>query len=133
MDPNISKATTGKERVDTACAESQSTSRGPNRTRFLAVQAAIRAKMQCDKKSLLSSADASKQRNLMVVGGHSDNAVDLCGEDNADAKRQCLGDNADAKRQCLGVKSPSETRYGSRVTMSERMINTKRIYDMAPV
>jgi hypothetical protein len=46
MDPNISKATTGKERVVAACAESQSTSRGPNRTRFLAVQAAIRAKMQ---------------------------------------------------------------------------------------
>ena len=69
----------------------------------------------------------------MVVGGHSDNTVDLCGEDNADAKRQCLGDNADAKRHCLGVKSPSETRYDSRVTMSERMINTKRIYDMSPV
>ena len=115
------------------CRITQSTSRGPNRTRFLAVQAGIRAKMQCDKKSLLTVADASKQRNLMVVGGHSDNDVDLCGEDNVDAKRQCLGDNADAKRQCLGVKSPSETRYGSRVTMSERMINTKRIYDMAPV
>jgi len=133
MDPNILKATTGKERVVATCAESQSTSRGPNRTCFLAVQDAIRAKMQCDKKSFLAAADASKQRNLMVVGGHSDNAVDLRGEDNADAKRQCLGDNADAKRQCLGVKSPSETRYGSRVTMSERMINTKRIYDMAPV
>ena len=113
MDPNISKATTGKERVVAACAESQSTSRGPNRTRFLAVQAAI---------PLLAAADASKKRNLMVVGGHADNAVDLCGED-----------NADAKRQCLDVKSPNETRYGSRVTMSERMINTKRIYDMAPV
>ena len=133
MDPNISKTTTDKERVVAASAESQSTSRGPNRTRFLAVQAAIRAKMQCDKKSLLAAADASKQHNLMVVGGHSDNAVDLCGEDNADAKCQCLDDNADAKRQCLVVKSPSETRYGSRVTMSERMINTKRIYDMAPV
>ena len=122
MDPNILKATTGKERVVAACAESQSTSRGPNRTRFLAVQAAIRAKIQCDKKSLLAAADTSKQHNLMVVGGHSDNAVDLCGED-----------NADAKRQCLGVKTPSETRYDSRVTMSERMINTKRIYDMSPV
>jgi hypothetical protein len=44
--------------------------------------------MQCDKKSLLVSVDASKKRNLMVVGGHADNAVDLCGEDNADAKRQ---------------------------------------------
>ena len=133
MDPNIVKAATGKERVVAACAELQSTSRGPNRTRFLAVQVAIRAKMQCDKKSLLEAADASKQRNLMVVGGHSDNAVDLCGEDNADAKHQCLGDKTDVNRQCLGVKSPSETRYGSRVTMSERMINTKRIYDMAPV
>ncbi len=110
MDPNNLKATTGKERVVAECAESQSTSRGPNRTRFLAVHPAIRAKMQCDKKSFLAAADASKQHNLMVVGGHSDNAVDLCGEDNADVKRQCLGDNADAKRQCLGVKSPSETR-----------------------
>ena len=36
MDPNISKVTTGKERVVAACAESQSTSRDPNRTRFLA-------------------------------------------------------------------------------------------------
>ena len=71
------------------------------------------------------AADASKQRNLMVVGVHSDNAVDLCGEDNADAKRQCLG-----KGQTMPTKPPSqygETRYGSRVTMSERMINTKRI------
>ena len=91
MDPNISKATTGKERGVAACAESQSASRGPNRTRFLAVQAAIRAKMQCDKKSLLAAADASNKRNLMAVGGHADNAVDLCAEDNADAKRQCLG------------------------------------------
>jgi hypothetical protein len=62
-----------------------------NRTRFLAVQAAIRDKMQCDKKSLLAAADASKKRNLMAVGGHADTPVDLCGEDNADAKRQCLG------------------------------------------
>ena len=83
MDPNISKTTTGKERVVAACAESQSTSCGPNRTRFLAVQAAIRAKMQCDKKSFLTSVDASKKRNLMAVGGHTDNAVDLCGEDSA--------------------------------------------------
>ena len=52
MDPTITKASTGKERLVAACAESQSTSRGPNRPRFLAVQAAIRAKMQCDKKTL---------------------------------------------------------------------------------
>jgi hypothetical protein len=124
MDPNISKATTGKERVVAACAESQSTSRGPNRTRFLTVESVI-------KKSLLPAADASKKRNLMVVAGHADNAVDLCGEDNADAKRQCLG-----KGQTMPTKPPSqygETRYGSRVTMRELMINTKRICDMAPV
>ena len=122
MDPNISKATTGKERVVAACAESQSTSRGPNRTRFLAVQAAIRAKMQCDKKTLLAEADASKKRNLTLVGGYADNAVDLCGEGHADAKRPCL-----AKGQTMPTKPPSqygETRYGSRVTMSERMINS---------
>ena len=125
MDPNILKATTGKERVVAACAESQSTSCGPNRTRFLSVQSGIRAKMQCDKKSLVAAVDASKQRNLMVVEGHADNAVDLCGEDNADAKRQCLG-----KGQTMLTKTPNqygETRYGSLVTMSERMINTKRI------
>ena len=78
MDPNISKATTVKERVVTSCTESQSISRGPNRTRFLAVQAAIRAKMQCDKKTLLAEADTSKKRNLTLVGGYADNAVDLC-------------------------------------------------------
>jgi len=131
MDPNSSKTTTGKERVVTTCAESQSTSSDPNRTRFLTVQSGIRVKMQCDKKSFLEGEDTSKKRNLMVVGGHTDNAADLCGEDNADAKRQCLG-----KGQTMPTKPPSqygETRYGSRVTMSERMINTKRIYDMAPV
>ena len=37
MDPNISKSTTDKERVVTVCAESQSTWRGPNRTRFFDV------------------------------------------------------------------------------------------------
>ena len=90
MDPNISKTTTGKERVVTTCAESQSTSCGPNRPRFLAVHAAIRAKMQCDKKTLLAEADASKNL-LMLVGGYPDNAVDLCGEGNADAKRVLHG------------------------------------------
>ncbi len=91
MDPNISKTTTVRERVVAACAESQSTSSGLNRTRFLTVQTAIRAKMQCDNKSLLETVDVSKKHNLMVVGGYTDNVVDLCGEDNADAKRQCLG------------------------------------------
>jgi hypothetical protein len=45
--------------------------------------------MQCDKKSLFVSADASYKRNLMVVGGHADHPVDLCGEDSDDGKRQC--------------------------------------------
>ena len=93
MDPTITKASTGKERLVAACAESQSTSRDPNRTRFLTVQTAIRTKMQCDKKTLLAEADASKKRNLILVGGYSDTAVDLCGEkamlmqsDNASAR-----------------------------------------------
>jgi len=86
--PNISKPTTGKERVVATCTESHSTSCGPNRTRFFTVQTVIRAKMQCDKKSLLEPADVSNKRNLMVVGGHPDNAVDLCREDSADGKRQ---------------------------------------------
>jgi hypothetical protein len=84
-----------------------------------------------NKKSLFAAADASKKRNLMVVGVYPDNAVDLCGEDNTDTKGQCLG-----KGQTIPTKTPSqygETRYGSRVTMRERMINTKRIYDMVPV
>ena len=106
MDPNISKTTTGKERVVAVCAESQSTSRGPNRTRFLAVQAVIRAKMQCDKKTLLADADASKKRNLLLVGGHADNTVELCGEGNADAKRPCL-----VKGQNILTKQPRQTEF----------------------
>ena len=104
MDPTITKASTGKERLVAACAES--TSRGPNRTRFLAVQAAIRAKVQCDKKTLLAEADASKKRNLILVGGYGDNTVDLCGEGNADAKRQCLG-----KGQTMLTKPPSQAAF----------------------
>ena len=106
MDPTITKASTGKERLVVVCAESQSTSRGPNRTRFLAVQAVIRAKMQCDKKTLLADADASKKRNLMSVGGHADNPVEVCGEGNADAKRQCLG-----KGQTMLTKPPSQAEF----------------------
>ena len=106
MDPNISKATTGKERVVAACAESQSTSRGPNRTRFLAVQAAICAKMQCDKKTLLSDADASKKRNLLLVGGHADNTVEVCGEGNVDVKRPRLD-----KGQTMLTKPPSQAEF----------------------
>ena len=106
MDPNISKTTTGKERVVAACAESQSTSRVPNRTRFLAVQVAIRVKMQCDKKTLLAEADTSKKRNLTLVGGYADNVVDLCGEGNADAMRPCLD-----KGQTMMTKQPSQTEF----------------------
>ena len=73
--------------------------------RFLAVQSAIRAKMQCDKKTLLAEADASKKR-LMLVGGYTDNAVDLCGEANADAKRPCLG-----KGQTMLTKQPSQAEF----------------------
>ncbi len=86
MDPTITKASTGNERLVAACAESQSTSRDPNRTRFLTVQVVIRAKMQCDKKTLLADADASKKRNLLLVGGYTDNPVEECGEGNADEK-----------------------------------------------
>ena len=39
MDPNIGKATIGKERTVAACKESLPTSRGPHRNRFLEVQA----------------------------------------------------------------------------------------------
>jgi hypothetical protein len=45
--------------------------------------------------------DSSKKHSLMVVGGHADDDVDLCGEDNADEKLQCLG-----KGQTIGL-SPS--------------------------
>ncbi len=94
----------------TACAESQSTSRVPNRTRFLAVQTATRVQMQCDKKSLLAEADASKKRNLMAVGGHADNAVDLCAED-----RQKTGHADNAVDLCAEDKvlTPSRARISS--------------------
>jgi hypothetical protein len=62
--------------------------------------------MQCDKKSLLVAADASNKRNLMAVGGHADNFVDLCGEDSADGKRQYLG-----KGQTMLTKPPSQAEF----------------------
>ncbi len=46
MDPTITKVSTGNERLVWACAESQLTSRDPNRTRFLSVQTVIRVKMK---------------------------------------------------------------------------------------
>jgi hypothetical protein len=42
----------------------------------------------------------------MVVRGHTDHAVDLCGEDSADGKRQCLG-----KGQTILTKPPSQTEF----------------------
>ena len=48
----------------------------------------IRDKIQCDKKTLLAEVDTSKKRNLMLVGGHTDNVVHLCGEGNVDGKGQ---------------------------------------------
>ncbi len=52
----------------------------------------------------LQQRDASNKRNLMAVGGHADNFVDLCGEDSADGKRQCLG-----KGQTVLTKPPSQS------------------------
>jgi hypothetical protein len=49
---------------------------------------------------------ASNKRNLMTVGGHTDHAVDLCGEDSADGKRQCLH-----KGQTMLTKSPSQVEF----------------------
>ncbi len=42
----------------------------------------------------------------MAVGGHTDHAVDLCGEDSADGKRQCLG-----KGQTMLTKPPSQAEF----------------------
>jgi hypothetical protein len=62
--------------------------------------------MQCDKESLFATADASNKRNLMSVGGHADNFVDLCGEDSADGKHQCLG-----KGQTMLTKPPNQAEF----------------------
>ena len=51
IDPTITKASTGKERIVRACAASESTAR------FFSVQEEIRAKMQRDKKALLEAAE----------------------------------------------------------------------------
>ena len=91
MDPNIGKATIGKERTVAACKESLPTSRGPHRNRFLEVQAEIRARMTSDKKTLLAEANASAKRNLISVGGCADTPVHVDAAGNADGKRPCLG------------------------------------------
>ncbi len=74
MDNNISKVTTGKERVVVSCAESQSTSCVPNRTRFFG---STDVKIQCDNKVLFAEVDVSKNRNLMLVGGYVDTVTIL--------------------------------------------------------
>ncbi len=66
----------------------------------------IHVKMKCDKKSFLAAADTAKKHNLMVVGGYADNVVDLCGEDNTDAKCQCLG-----KGHTMLTKQPRQVEF----------------------
>jgi len=91
MDPNIGKATIGKERTVAACKESIPTSRGPHRNRFLEVQAEIRRSlMTSDKKTLLAEANASAKRNLISVRGCADTPVHVDAAGNADGKRPCL-------------------------------------------
>jgi hypothetical protein len=53
MDPNIGKATIGKERTVGVGKESLPTSCGPHRNRFLEVQAGIRVHMVSDKKNFV--------------------------------------------------------------------------------
>jgi hypothetical protein len=62
--------------------------------------------MQCDKKSLIATTDVSKKRNLMVVGGYTDNIVDLCGEDNTDGNHQYLG-----KGHTILTNQPSQVEF----------------------
>ena len=64
---------------------------------------------RCDKKSLLTGEDVFKKHNLMVVGGHTDNAVDLCGEGNANAKRQCLDKGQTMLKKNVRVRRLSRT------------------------
>jgi hypothetical protein len=59
--------------------------------------------MKCDKKSLMEEGDTSKKRNLILVGGHVDKTVDLCGEVNVDTKFQCL-----VKGQTMLTKTPRQ-------------------------
>jgi hypothetical protein len=65
---------------------------------------------------LFVAADTSKKRNLMSVGGHTDNVVDLCVEDNTDAKREYLG-----KGQTMMTKQPRQTEFEE--CWSESIIN----------
>ncbi len=55
---------------------------------------------------MLVDADTSKKRNLLLVGGHADNPVEVCGEGNANAKRPCLG-----KGQTMLTKPPNQAEF----------------------
>ena len=39
-----------------------------------------------NERLVAADADASKKRNLLLVGGYAGNPVEVCGEDNDDAK-----------------------------------------------
>ena len=106
MDPNIGKATIGKERTVAECKESLPTSRGPHRNRFLEVQAEIRARMASDKKTLLAEANASAKRNLISVGGCADTPVHVDSAGNADGKRPCLGNG-----QTVLMRTPTQGEF----------------------
>ena len=106
MDPNIGKATIGKERTVAACKESLPTSRGPHRNRFLEVQAEIRANMVSDKKILLAEENASAKRNLISVGGCADTPVHVDAAGNADGKRPCLGNG-----QTMLMRTPTQAEF----------------------
>ncbi len=101
MDPNIGKATIGKERTVATCKESLPTSRGPHRNRFLEVQAVV-----SDKKTLLAEANASAKRNLISVGGCTDTSVHVDTAGNADGKRPCLGNG-----QTVLMRTPTQAEF----------------------
>ena len=106
MDPNIGKATIGKERTVAACKESLPTSRGPHRNRFLEVQAEIRSRMASDRNTLLAEANASAKRNLMSVGVCADTPVHVDTAGNADGKRPCLGNG-----QTVLMRTPTQAEF----------------------
>ncbi len=106
MDPDIGKATIGKERTVAACKESLPTSCGPHRNRFLEVQEEIRTHMVRDKKNLLGEANASAKRNLMSVGGCADTPVHIDTAGNADGKRPCLGNG-----QTVVMRTPTQDEF----------------------
>ena len=73
----------------------------------------------------------------MLVGGHADNAVDLCGEDNADTKRQFLkiGSLRLFSVSLSAVRFPSSTLCtsdtGERICVS--LLSSGLLFSFAPV